>query len=51
MRASDFIGERYGILFRAQRKLSGLKARFDGSQATSVRKANFVVKAVVLECC
>jgi len=29
----------------------GHKACYHGSPATSVRKANFVVKVVVLECC
>jgi len=45
---SPVIEEPYGILFTTQAEH---KACYDGSQATSVRKANFVVKAVVLECC
>jgi len=45
------IEERYGILFMTQRKRGGHKACKDGSPATSVRKANFAVKVVVLECC
>jgi len=45
------IEERYGILFMTLRKRAGIKACYNGSPATSVRKANFVVKVVVLECC
>jgi len=49
--ACDIIQERYGVLFTTERKRAGYKACCDGSPATSVRKANFVVKVVVLELC
>jgi len=47
----DIIEERYRIFFTTQRKRAGHKACNDGIPATSVRKANFVVKVVVLACC
>jgi len=45
------VEERYGNLFTIQRKRAGHKACWDGSLATSVRKDNFTVKVVVLQCC
>jgi len=38
-------------IYTTQRKRAGHKACYHGSPATSVRKANFLVKVVVLECC
>jgi len=36
--------------YTGHRRRAGDKACYDGSPAASIRKANFVVKVVVLEC-